>query len=123
METKPRFRPSLRQYRDIEHQLNVANGHIELGTKQLSDLQRKHDIQEAANKELTKQRTEWINDNSKWRAEYMAQELISKDLMVRRSANLLEIANLNRTAAMGFCLAIVAIMASAYQIANALQSL
>jgi hypothetical protein len=89
--------------------LNVANGHIELGTKQLSDLR-------AENNELMKQRTEWINDNSKWRADYQAQELISKDLMTRRSANLLEIANLNRTAAMGFLLAIVVIMVSAYQL-------
>jgi hypothetical protein len=118
METKKRIRPSLATYRELERRLNVANGHIELGTKQLSDLQRKHDIQEAANKELTKQCTEWINDNSKWRAEYQSQELISKDLMVRRSANLLEIANLNRTAAMGLLLSIVAIIASAYQIAQ-----
>lgn len=52
METKKRFRPTLAQYRKIERDLLVSNGHIELGTKQLSDLQRKHDIQEAANKEL-----------------------------------------------------------------------
>lgn len=61
METKKRFRPSVAQYRKIEHDLWVANGHIELGTKQLSDLQRKHDIQERANKFLK----EAIDTNNK----------------------------------------------------------
>lgn len=61
METKKRFRPSLAQYRKIERDLLVANGHIELGTKQLSDLQRKHDIQEQANKFLK----EAIDTNNK----------------------------------------------------------
>ena len=107
-----RIRPSLASYRELERRLNVANGHIELGTKQLSDLQRKHDIQEKDFFQLLA-----IKDG--YQNELETQKLITKDLISRRSANLLEIANLNRTAAMGFLLAIVVIMVSAYQLFQA----
>ena len=80
----------------------------------------------ASYRELKKQRDSfeimWVGAleaRDKWLKKYQAQELISKDLMTRRSANLLEIANLNRTAAMGFLLAIVVIMVSAYQLFQA----
>lgn len=102
METKKRFRPNLRQYRILE----AANKELTLAAKDASI-------------EFGLMNAEMEN----WKREYKTQEAISKDLMARRSANLLEIANLNRTAAMGFLLAIVTIMVSAYQIAHAIQSL
>jgi hypothetical protein len=62
-------------------------------------------------------------DNSCLMSDLEIQKAITKDLMARRSANLLEIANLKKTSEMGLILAIVVIIASSYQIYNAFQSL
>lgn len=76
MTNKPSFRPTLEKYRKIEDDLWRANQHIELGTKQLSDLQKKHDIQEQANKFLK----EAIDTNNK----SLLQALIEKNCLLER---------------------------------------
>lgn len=113
METKKRFRSTLAQYRKIEHDLRIANGHIELGTKQLSDLQRKHDIQEAANKEL------------KATLEFERTALSLCGIKVVRNNKFMLVDNvpLRSLSKNAVILAILSMSVSAYQIFHALQSL
>jgi vacuolar-type H+-ATPase subunit I/STV1 len=118
-----RIRPSLASYRELERLLEMAENQIDSCTSKLVEMRNESVALKSENNSLADSRMEWITTNSKLRDDLNTQEAITKDLMARRSANLLEIANLKKTSEMGFLLAIVVIIASSYQIYNAFQSL
>jgi hypothetical protein len=107
MTKKTRLRPSLATYRELERRLNVANGHIELGTKQLSDLRREYDD---AKKEFeTKTQRNELTARTK--------DSIIFFLEMRNNDSINEYANLN---ALAFWLSASTIVYTAFQIYNGL---